>query len=187
LRECGYQTDRHTLLKVRLVRVDLDKSVEVLLTNLWEEDGYSCDEFKELYAKRWGIETNIGLQKNILQLESFSGLTPLSVRQDFFATVFMANLHSILIKEAQYTIDTQTTNRKYPAKINKNKSHGKLRSYLVALFTSTRKPEDILKLLHSYFIRDPIPVRKGRTFKRVVKNKQSKSKHKTHMNYKPAY
>lgn len=182
----GYIVDKKTAVKVRLVRVNLEKSVEVVLTNLWEEEGYPSAEFKALYFKRWSIETNIALQKNILQLESFSGLTPLSVKQDFYATVFIANLHSILIKDAQAAVDNNTATRKHPAKINRNKSHGKLRSHLVELFTC-HQPEEILKLLHGYFIRNPIPVRHGRTFARIVKNKQSKSKHKTYMNYKPAF
>lgn len=186
LEKSGYKSDKNTLLKVRLVRVKLKKSVEVLMTNLWEEEGHPASQFKELYFKRWSIETNIALQKNILQLESFSGLSVRSVKQDFYATVFMANLHSTLIKDAQHTIDTNSATRKYPAKINKNKSHGKLRNHLIALFTS-HEPEQILKLLHCYFIRNPIPTRTGRTFARVVKNKQSKSKHKTFMNYKPAF
>ena len=182
----GYRIDKNTALKVRLVRVNLEKSVEVLVTNLWEEEGHSTAEFKALYFKRWSIETNIALQKNILQLESFSGLTVLSVKQDFYATVFIANLHSILIKDAQATVDRKAVTRKHPAKINRNKSHGKLRSHLVELFTC-QEPEEILKLLHGYFIRNPTPVRQGRTFTRTIKNKQSKSKHKTFMNYKPAF
>jgi len=46
-----------------------------------------------------GIETILAT-KNILQLESFSGLTVLSIQQDFYATVFFALLLSIE-KEAQ--------------------------------------------------------------------------------------
>ena len=186
LSRCGYKVDNNTLIKVRLIRVDLEKSIEVLITNLWEEDGHPTAEFKELYFKRWGVETNIALQKNILQLESFSGLTVLSIKQDFYATVFIANLHSVLIKEAQHTVDSYTSKRKYPAKINKNKSYAKMRGYLVALFIH-REPEEILKILHDYFIRNPTPQRQGRTFPRIVKNRQSKSKHKTYMNYKPAF
>lgn len=186
LPKSGYKIDKNTLLKIRLVRVALENSIEVLATNLWEEEGYLTSEFKELYFKRWSIETNISLQKNILQLESFSGLTVTSVMQDFYATVFMNNLHSIIIKDAQHQIDSMETKRKYPMKINKNKSHGKLRNSLVELFNS-QEPKTILKSLLHYFIREPVPVRKGRTFPRVIKNKQSKSKHKTFMNYKPAY
>lgn len=186
LKESGYQIDDNTLLKVRLVRVDLKKTVETLITNLWEEEGHPDSEFKELYFKRWGIETNIALQKNNLRLESFSGLTPQSVEQDFFATVFIANLHALLIKDAQGSIAINYPNRIHEVKVNKNKSYGQLRKYIVALFI-TQKPDHILELLTAYFIRNPVTIRPGRSFERIIKNKQSKSKHKTFMNYKPAF
>jgi len=186
LPKSGFKIDKNTLLKIRLVRVVLENKIEILATNLWEEEGHLAGELKELYAKRWSIETNISLQKNILQLESFSGLKVHSVMQDFYATVFMANLHSLLIKDAQRHMDTLETKRKYPMKVNKNKSHGKLRSNLIELFISN-EPKIILKLLLNYFIREPVPIRKGRSFLRTIKNKQSKSKHKTFTNYKPAY
>jgi len=186
LHKNGFIIDNDTLLKVRLVRVELGKSVEVLMTNLWEEEGHSSAEFKALYFKRWEVETNISIQKNILQLESFSGLTPLSVKQDFLATVFITNFHSILIKEAQLNIENEQTRRKYPMKVNRNKSLGKLKVNLISLFTNN-EPETILKILNNYFSREPVPIRKNRTYPRVVKNKQSKSKHKTYMNYKPSF
>jgi hypothetical protein len=185
LKKSGYMIKKDTALQVRLVRVELGNSVEVLVTNLWEEDGYSADEFKDVYFMRWGIETNISFQKNVLQMESFSGLTVDAVLQDFYATVFMTNLHSILVKDAQKTID-QTIKRKYPAKINKNKSFGKLKNALVGLFVN-HDPATILHFLHAVFIRDPLPVRKGRSFDRVRKNPHSKSKYKTFTNFKPAY
>lgn len=74
----------HTLLKARLVRVELPGSIEVLITNLWEEDNHPAEEFKDLCFMRWSVETNISVQKNILQLESFSGLTVHS-----FFSIFM--------------------------------------------------------------------------------------------------
>lgn len=186
MRESGYIITKKTLLKVRLVRVELNETIEVLMTNLWEEDGHPSSEFKALYFKRWGVETNISRQKNILQLESFSGLKPISIEQDFYATVFVANLFSVLTKEAQNTIEATIAKRKYPMKINGNKSFGKLKGNIISLFVS-EKPEVILEKLHQYFIRDPLPVRDNRSFPRVIKNKQSKSKHKTFMNYKPAF
>lgn len=186
LYQSGYVVTKNTLLKVRLIRVDLDQSVEVLMTNLWEADGHLISEFKALYFKRWGVEINISRQKNILQLESFSGLKPISVQQDFYATIFVTNLFSILTKEAQNTIDTTTIKRKYPMKINGNKCFGKLKGNIINLFV-TDKPEMILEKLYHCFIRDPLPVRSNRSFPRIVKNKQSKSKHKTFTNYKPAF
>ncbi len=135
---------------------------------------------------RWQVETNISIQKNILQLESFSGLTAHAVLQDFYATVLMTNLHSILIKEAQQTVESTVKDRKYPVKINRNKSFGKLKRNLISLFTG-HEPRIILQKLHDHFIKDILPVRKGRSFIRVRKNVKSKSKYKTFTNFKPAY
>lgn len=185
VRKCGYIINKDSLLKVRLVRVELDKSVEVLMTNLWQEEGYATDQFKELYFKRWGIETNIAIQKNVLQLESFSGLSVNAVLQDFYATVMMTNLHAVLIKDAQKTVD-DTIQRKYPMKVNKNKSFGKLKVNLVSLFIDNEVGA-ILQLLHDHFIRDLLPVRKGRSYPHLRKNGNSKSKYRTYTNFKPAY
>lgn len=186
LKRSGFIINSNTLINVRLVRVELPESVEVLITNLWEDEGHPTEQFKELYFMRWGVETNISIQKNILQLESFSGLTTHSVLQDFYATVFMANLHSIIIKEAQQTIENTMTHRKYPVKVNKNKSFGKFKINLVALFMEN-DTSIILRKLHNHFIKEVIPIRKGRSFERVRKNQQSNSKFKTFTNFKPAY
>ena len=186
LRQSGFIITKDTKLKLRLVRVDLEKTTEVLVTNLWEEEGYPDSEFKALYFLRWGVETNISIQKNILQLEAFSGLTVEAVEQDFYATAFMANLHSVLIKDAQSSVAINMVNRKYPMKINRNKSFGKLKANLVTLFNDNNV-ERILNKLHSHFIRDTLPIRKDRSFERVIKNKQLKSKHRTFTNFKPAY
>ena len=131
------------------------------------------------------METAIAFQKNVLQMESFSGLTVHAVMQDFYATIFMANLHSVLIKNAQRKVDQQV-HRNYPVKINKNKSFAQLKNQLVALFIHSQ-PKKILDYLDQTFIKDPLPVRKGRHFKRQRKNPQSRSKYKTISNFKPAY
>ena len=187
LKKVGYNINQHTQLKVRLVRVDLEKSTEVLMTNLWEEEGHQPGIFKDLYFMRWGVETNISIQKNIMQVESFSGLTVNAVLQDFYATVMIANLHAVLIKDAQKTIDKKELKRKYPMKVNKNKSFGKLKIKIIALFLETSDVVSILQKLHDYFTQNILPERKGRTFDRVKKNGPSKGKFKTYSNFKPAF
>lgn len=186
MKKNGYTVRKNDPLKVRLVRVDLPGSVEVLITNLWEEEGHFAQEFKDLYFLRWGVETNISLQKNILQMESFSGLSVTCVLQDFYATVMMTNLHSVLIKDAQKQVDGQENEKMYPMKINKNKSIGKLKSNIVFLFIH-EDVQTILKKLNACFIKNLVPVRKGRSFTRMRKNQQTKSKYKTFTNFKPAY
>jgi hypothetical protein len=44
-------------LRLRLIRVGLeDGEVEVLITNLMDEQAFPAGEFKELYHLRWGAE-----------------------------------------------------------------------------------------------------------------------------------
>jgi len=187
LKKCGYIVQKDTPIKVRLIRVELSSgTIEVLMTNLWEEEGYATNEFKMLYSMRWGVESNIGFQKNILQLESMSGLTPTSVIQDFFATVFVANLHFLLIKQAQKIIDNAKNDRKYLMQVNNNKAFGKIKENLISLFIS-EDPSAILIILFNYFIRAPLHIRKNRNFPRIRKNTMNKSKYKTFTNFKPAY
>jgi hypothetical protein len=187
LKQCGFIVLKDTGLKVRLIRIKLPSgNIEVLMTNLWEQEGYAASEFKLLYSMRWGVESNIDFQKNILQLESLSGLTPLSVMQDFYATVLVSNLHFLLIKQAQETINDTMTNKKYPMQVNNNKAFGKIKENLIPLFVS-QNPSEILRTLHHYFIRAPLPIRKNRSFPRIRKNPMTKSKFRTFTNFKPAY
>jgi hypothetical protein len=187
LKDQGYKVTAKTGIKIRLIRVKLSTGkIEVLMTNLWEEEGFEHKEFKDLYAKRWGVETNIGFQKNILQLESFSGLTPISVMQDFYATVFISNLYFLLTKPSQEILDKEATHKKYPMQINNNKAYGKLKENIVQLF-AMNEPKTILLKIKMSFLKDPLPVRKNRHFPRIRKSRQLNSKHRTFTNYKPAY
>jgi hypothetical protein len=187
LRKLGYIVKAQSAIRVRLVRVELSTGKpEILMSNLWEDEGYASFEFKELYALRWGVESNISFQKNILQLESLSGLKSITVIQDFYATVFVSNLHALIIKQAQETIDNTMTDRKYPMQINNNKAFGKIKENIISLFVCSN-PAQILKMLHDYFIRDPLPIRKNRTFPRYRKNPMTKSKFRTFTNFKPAF
>jgi hypothetical protein len=201
LKKNGFIITAKTALKVRLVRVDLPKGVtEVLLTDLWEDEVYRSEIFKDLYFMRWGVETSISVLKNLLQLESFSGQTVKSVEQDFFATIFMANLAALITRQANEEreekklkklllkpphVNNKRKTRDWPMQVNMNKATGKLRQKLVGLFTS-RTPDNILKQLVVYFEKHKLPIRKGRSFVRERKNKQTHCKHKTFTNYKPS-
>lgn len=182
----GYVVSANTQLKVRLLRIELGEGkVEVLATNLWENEGFLHKDFKWLYGQRWGVETEIGKEKNILQLGSFSGLTARSVAQDFYATVMASNLQALLIKPVQEEVSQQAARYRHPMKVNNNKSFGKIKKYLVPLFLS-EDPATILDKLNGYFARDLLPVRPGRAYPRTVKNRHHACKHKTYTNYKSA-
>lgn len=197
LKQNGFIISKKTKLKVRLVRVDLlNGKTEVLLTNLWENEGYGNELFKDLYFMRWSIETGISVLKNLLQLESFSGLTVQSVKQDFYATIFTANLAALVIRQAEEAPIEENANlkkppigrprtRNWPMQINKNKATAKFRQKLVDLFI-TKQPDETLDYLSKYFRKHLLPVRAGRSYPRKRKNKQSFCKHRTYTNYKAA-
>lgn len=84
-------------ITVRFVRVVLKTGeYEVLVTSLLDEQTYPTPEFKSLSALRWGEETFYGLVKTRLNLENLTGKTAESVCQDFYATVYLTGLESIL-------------------------------------------------------------------------------------------
>ncbi|MGE4283013.1 MAG: hypothetical protein AB7G87_04755 [Clostridia bacterium] len=66
--------DEPISFKLRCVRIKLEAEDEILITNLTLEE-MGLEELKFLYNKRWGIETNYNLLKNVLELENFTGDT----------------------------------------------------------------------------------------------------------------
>lgn len=56
----------------------------------------SIDDFKWAYEKRWGIEIKYNDVKNKLEIECFTGYSPVAILQNFYATMFLANLAGVL-------------------------------------------------------------------------------------------
>jgi len=153
--------------KIRLVKVILDNGeVEVLATSLLDEKKYPNKEFKWLYGKRWGIETNFDHLKNHLMIEDFTGLSSLSVLQDFFVSMFMANMQQILISEAQDELKKQKKDTEYEYKINKNLSFGFMKDRFVKILLDKNADRNI-KDLKELFKINPSPIREGRSCPRV--------------------
>ena len=155
------------LFKIRLVKVILDNGeIEVLATSLLDEKKYPNKEFKWLYGKRWGIETNFDHLKNHLMIEDFTGLSSLSVLQDFFVSMFMANMQQIFISEAQDELKDQKKDTEYEYKINKNLSFGFMKDRFIKILLDKNADRNI-KDLKELFKINPSPIRKGRSFPRV--------------------
>ncbi len=83
------------------VRVRLSTGeIEVLVTSLLDEKKYLALVFKELYNLRWGVECFFCVIKERVKIDNFTGKTVISVKQDFFATMFITGLESLLTKAA---------------------------------------------------------------------------------------
>lgn len=153
--------------KIRLVKIILDNGeVEVLATSLLDDKKYLSKEFKWLYGKRWGIETEFDHLKNHLMIEDFTGLSSLSVLQDFYVSMFMANMQQILISEAQDELKKQKKDTEYEYKINKNLSFGFMKDRFVKILLDKNADRSI-KDLKELFKINPSPIRKGRSCPRV--------------------
>jgi hypothetical protein len=183
LAELGYKTDKETKVKIRLVRVKIDSGeTEVLITSLTDEKKYPTKIFKDLYNKRWKIETYYDRLKNNLQIEVFSGHSAEAIKQDFYAMIFVSNLQAIIIDESNEDLKEQEGTCKYKYQINWNVSLGIMKDEIIEIFLST-KPEEILKKLKEKFLRHLEPIRPGRKFHRKFRTKRTKGKYQTIGNY----
>jgi hypothetical protein len=75
--------------------------MEILLTNLFE---LHESLLSELYSLRWGIETAYFRLKQELCIEKFSGKTPNSILQDFWASMVLLNAVSVFQREADQAV-----------------------------------------------------------------------------------
>ena len=135
-----------TTITVRLVKVILDNGdVEILMTSLTDNVEYPVSIFKELYFMRWGIETLYDKVKNKLKVEEFTGYSDISILQDFYCTLFLSNIQSLLVSEANEELIKQNINdKKYEYKVNTNLSIGFIKERIVELFLKENNAEDIL-------------------------------------------
>ena len=149
-------------LTVRFVRVQLDTGEwEVLVTSLQDESCYPTSEFKTLYYLRWGVETFYGLIKTRLELENFTGTGVEAVKQDFFSTVYLSGLESILTQSAQVQLSQKET--VHPQIVNRAVSFNAIKDQALALlFLSELETEPLLERLTALFLMNPCLERKGR-------------------------
>jgi hypothetical protein len=186
LKRNGYIVTANTTIKVRMVKVMLPNGEpEILLTNLYDQKLYTVEDLRYLYSLRWGIETAYGKQKNQQQLEQFSGHRLVCIEQDYAATLFVANLQSLIEKQCENYLHHINLKRKHNYRINRNVSWAWLKHTIIQLFL-IEEPKEILIQLQKAFERNVEPVRPGRQYQRNKKAKRLKGKYQTLTNYKRA-
>lgn len=166
-------------IQVRALRIFLDSGEEeILYTNLFEET-LDVQAFKALYFKRWGIETKYDELKNKLQIQRFTGDEQALVEQDFYASIFLSNMVSLVQQEADEIIynDQQHKNLKYDYVVNKNILIGKLKDNLIKIILekNPKKRKRVYKELLMEIQRNRSPKRPGRAFKRKTRLKANKN------------
>jgi Transposase DDE domain len=148
-------------LTVRFIRVLLSTGeFEVLVTSLVDEVLYPTPDFLELYGLRWGIETLYGLVKTRLNLENFTGLGVEAVKQDFYATLYLSGLESILTGTAQALLDAKDT--QHPQKVNRAVSFNALKTQAFALLMGGLATDVVIQKLTALFLQNPCLERSDR-------------------------
>lgn len=151
-------------ITIRLVKVELSTGeIEVLITSLTNESFTTCD-FKYLYGLRWGVETFFGKIKGRLALENFTGTSLEVIRQDFWSTIFVSNLETILTENTQAELNNNTTT-KYKKAVNKAVSFNTIKNMAFDIFTSRQDPEIVLAKLTRLFTTNTVAKRPGRKVK----------------------
>jgi len=154
-------------IKVRILRFMLDSGTEeILATNLMEES-LGIQEFKELYFKRWGIEVKYDEFKNRLQIENFTGDTVISVKQDFYASIYLLNMVALAKNEANQNIAQNNEDKelKHEYMVNTNILIGKLKDSMVLMLLENNS-EKRLRMFNSIMqeiSRNTVPIRPGRS------------------------
>lgn len=163
---------------MRVIHVPFDNgNVETLITNL-TDSSFSAEDFKYLYHLRWGIEEKYDELKNKLKIEAFSGVTPVAVLQDFYATMFLTNMVSFaeMDCEKELKLISQGRERKYEYRINTTLAIASVKDSLIEL-TMERSPgkqKRMLEQLGKRLLANIIPIRPGRSYERRRKHMSSK-------------
>ena len=105
------------------------------LTNLPAEE-YSVEDIAELYALRWRSEVHYGFLKSRVELENFTGLSPLCVRQDFHAAIVLSNLIAASFYDASLCAERYSEGKKWEYKPNYAETYRELRRNVFDLILS---------------------------------------------------
>lgn len=146
-------------LKIRFVRIPLKTGeIEVLATSLLDLETFPHEDFQSLYYKRWGIETYFQTLKSRLSIDNFTGKSVEAILQDFYSTILVSGLETIITAEANEELGSKAT--KHYQKVNKAIAFHTIKNKIVKMiFEGTANAdEEIMKL----FLQNPTLVRPDR-------------------------
>lgn len=169
-------------IPIRVIEVILDDgSKEYLATNLFDAS-ITAKMFKELYFLRWPVELKYKELKSRLQIEEFNGATTTSVFQEFYITMLLSNLSSLVKNQADENID-KTINSKpqnrYRYQANRSFIIGRLKKILPRIFSGQIQLDKIDELLI-----DAIQCRSQIMPERSYKRKKNRAIGRTHFRNK---
>lgn len=173
-------------MKVRVIKIKLSAdSTEYLITNILDSD-ISVDDFRTAYWMRWGIESKYNDIKNKLEIENFTGYSSCAILQDFYATMFLANLAGVLEYDLHEEIEAahRKPENRYQYKMNIAAAISVLKKRIVEMLStrSARKRECLFAKMAVRLAKEVVPVRLHRSYERKRKHTASKYSNTTKRN-----
>jgi Transposase DDE domain len=179
----GLAYNYKTEIKVRLLKIEIAlNEYEILMTSLLDVEKYPHNSFKELYFKRWSIETFYDRFKNIIGVEQFSGTSEQFIQQEFNCALYISNIHTLFMQDAQKKCNTKYTTRKYDYKINSSLTLSVIRTELLTLFLEKNTTQKLLDKVELYFVKNVIPIRPNRKYERDINKYRQRTKPKQFAN-----
>ena len=165
-------------VKVRVVKIQISPDkIEYLITNLYDSD-ISLDDFRFLYRQRWGIETKYDDIKNKLEIENFTGYTPDAILQDFYASLFLANLAGALEFDLHEEIEAAHSDpeNKHKYRMNRNATISELKRVVVEMIVTKSKIKKarLFYTMKSRLMKAVVPVRPNRAYPRQRRHKAAR-------------
>jgi hypothetical protein len=157
-------------MSIRVYKFELPSGdIETLATNAFE---LPEESLPELYGLRWGIEVAYFHLKRQLCVEKFSGKTPNSIRQDFWASMALLNAVAVFQAEADEVVSQrQDSNAKHRARARTGGIIVTLRDRFI-FATLCGNPEFTgpeMEAAIRDMTREVSPIRPGRSFPRNFK------------------
>lgn len=165
--------------KVRVIKFELSNGItETLVTNIYDET-IKISEFKELYFLRWGIESKYKELKCSIEIEEFSGTKPISIEQDFYVSLYLSMIGTLLKKEADIAIanDNKNKNLKYEYQANRNFILEQVFRNIISIITKSKKRKKILDVILEKAIKIRSQIRTNRSCERKIKHPRKKHHH----------
>ena len=154
----------------RVVTIQINEKAITFITNLTDIDTAAIEK---LYHRRWDVETLYNKLKNKMEIENFSGLDELCVKQDFYTTLLLSNMTASVIFDSQKELD-RTVKKKNLSKeyrINQTYAVSELKMRLIELvYTESRsKQMRISRYIHNALKKNVVLYQPGRVNERKRK------------------
>jgi hypothetical protein len=163
--------------KVRIIKIKLpDGTIEMLATNIFDKS-ITTTLFKELYFLRWGIECKYKELKSSIEIEEFSGTKPIAIKQDFYVSIYLSMVASLIKTDADAAIanDNKHKTLKSEYQANRNFILSEVLKKIVTIMVKPISGKRILEILLEKAKKIRSQIRPNRTCER--KNKHPRKKH----------